>query len=111
MPDTCAGRAWLLATTAALWCLALGSASADHAARHEEVLHAAAELFSPGPGDGACLDPAVLLRPGLELSPEERDLLPYLCIPPAALVPSNDDEPPVSRRGIPEGVNCTEVKW
>ncbi|KAL6779087.1 hypothetical protein ACKKBF_B18815 [Auxenochlorella protothecoides x Auxenochlorella symbiontica] len=71
---------------------------------------AAAQLFSSQASAGDCTPAEDLPVAGLDLSAEERVLLKYLCIPQRDLL-LKDEGIAVVRRGIPPGVNCTEVQW
>lgn len=82
------------------------------AGRAAEVLGAARDLWLPGRDGPECrsLEPS-LLAPSLGLSDEEVVLLDFVCLPPDADADALLDRVSVTRRGIPPGVNCTEVKW
>ncbi|RMZ55209.1 hypothetical protein APUTEX25_005487 [Auxenochlorella protothecoides] len=71
---------------------------------------AAAQLFSSQASARDCTPAEDLPVAGLDLSAEERVLLKYLCIPQRDLL-LEDEDIAVVRRGIPPGVNCTEVQW
>ena len=101
----------LLCCAAFVCGLLLASVRAE-ADRAEEVLVAARDLWLSGGHGSECrsLDPA-LLAPSLGLSGEEVALLDFVCLPPDAEADALLDRVSVTRRGIPPGVNCTEVKW
>lgn len=74
-----------------------------------ELSVAASELWRVSIADGDCRDLSLaVLDPELEFSAEELALLPFICLPNEEYV-SGDVS--ITRRGIPPGVNCTEIKW
>ena len=72
-------------------------------------------LFSTAPGPQQRCAPEVPLPQGLSLTDSERELLQYICWPPEGLQAGEGGDgvaaPPLLRRGVPAGVNCTVTQW
>jgi hypothetical protein len=98
-------------------CLLLAGLLAARAAGPAALQHPAEQqqLFSATPHPQQRCAPEVPLPEGLSLTAAERELLQYICWPPEGLQAGEGGggvaAPPLLRRGVPAGVNCTVTQW
>lgn len=93
---------------AALLAARAGPAAPLHSAEQQQ-------LFSTAPHPQQRCAAQVPLPAGLSLTDAERELLDYICWPPEGLEAGGGGDgvaaPPLLRRGVPAGVNCTATQW
>jgi len=65
-------------------------------------------LAPPVPRAGRCVPGPAFPTAGLNLSAQEKEMLPFICVDPRAV-----GSPPrlSARRGVPPGVTCNRTQW
>lgn len=109
-PGACWAPAACRATLRALLATALLLSACQQAAAVVPQPGDTQPLLSAVPAPGQRCSPQVPLPPGLNLTSEEQELLPYICWPPEGVAPGLEQAQRL-RNGVPPGVNCTVVQW